>query len=71
MSERISRDIESDHLLDSINDTARKLGVCRRTVNKLLSSGDLHGVKIGRRHLIPVSETSAFIQRQLDRAAQS
>ena len=57
---------DDDLTLESIDDTARLLGCCRRTVYELISRGDLHSVHVGRRHMIPRGERLRFVRDQLE-----
>lgn len=50
------------NLLVSLDEAASELGVGQTTLFKLLSSGELKGVKIGRRRLIPRAELEAYVQ---------
>lgn len=52
-----------DQLLDTIEGTARRLGVGRSTVYELIKSEQLEAVKIGRSTRIPVDSTVALVQR--------
>ena len=60
-----------DLILESIDDTARLLGVSRRTVYELITRGDLRTVHVGRRHLVPRGERLQFVAKQLDRQLQA
>ncbi len=66
--ELLTRSDPADDLtLESINDTAKALGCCKRTVYKLIEGGDLRTVHIGRRQLIPRGERLRFVRKQLNR----
>jgi excisionase family DNA binding protein len=52
----------------SLEESGQAIGLCSKTVAKLINEGRLRAVSVGTRRLIPVSE----LQRWLDReAAQS
>jgi excisionase family DNA binding protein len=48
--------------LVSIAQVAEKLGLCRRTVERLAARGDLAMVRIGRRRLVEEQEIARFIE---------
>ena len=50
--------------LISLNDAAGLLGVSRRTVVSLVSSGDLASIKIGGRTLIHPRDLDAFVEER-------
>lgn len=52
-------------LLYTTDEAAQALHVCPRTVKKLIASGLLKSIKVGRLRRIPPDECAAFIQRQL------
>jgi excisionase family DNA binding protein len=47
----------------SIDEAARRLGVCRRTVINLLTAKELVSRRIGRRRVIPVTSLEALLRR--------
>ena len=47
--------------LNTITQTADRLGICRANLYNLLNSGDLRSVKIGRRRLVPEQAIADFI----------
>jgi excisionase family DNA binding protein len=52
----------------SLEEAGKAIGLCSKSVGKLITDGRLRAVSVGTRRLIPVSE----LQRWLDReAAQS
>lgn len=52
----------TDRLLWSIDETARQLGnISRRTVERLLATGKLRPVKIGRRRMIDPESARALV----------
>jgi excisionase family DNA binding protein len=52
----------SDVIFVSIIEAARRLGVGRTSVFKLMASGRLKGVKVGRRTLVPVRALEDFAE---------
>lgn len=54
----------TDALLLSVRDAAKRLSIGRDTAYRLVRSGRLRSVEIGRRHLIPVNELEAFVARE-------
>lgn len=46
-----------------VNDVSERLNICRNQVYKLMSSGDLPVVKIGRSTRIPSTAVDAYVQR--------
>ena len=58
-----------DPLSHSPDSAAHRLGVSTRAVYKLLASGELRSMKIGKRRLIPDDELRSFTQRKLNEAA--
>lgn len=56
-------DVTREQLLDSIEGTARRLGIGRSKVYELIKDGQLEIVKIGRTTRIPVDSTVSFVQR--------
>lgn len=57
---------ETARLLVDVGEAAKRLSVSKRTVQSLLCSGQLHGVKVGRCRRIPVSELTAYVERLRD-----
>lgn len=51
-----------------VNDVSERLNICRNQVYKLMSSGDLPVVKIGRSTRIPSSAVEAYVQRLVEDA---
>jgi excisionase family DNA binding protein len=51
--------------LISINDAAKRLGVCRKTVENLIGRKQLRTVRIGRRVMIRESDLESFIRRRM------
>ena len=50
----------------SINEVARRLGVCRKTVENLIARKELRAVRIGRRVLIrEAADLESFIRRKM------
>src|SRR5690348_15681265 len=61
----ISQPSAATTLLLSMEETARTLGVSRNAVYRLISSGGLRTLTVGRRRLVPLRECESFISRQL------
>lgn len=59
------------HLLLNLDQAAAELGIRRTKLFELLAAGDIKGVSIGRRRLIPRSELEAYVNRLLAAAAAS
>lgn len=53
----------ADKLLDTIEGTARRLGVGRSSVYQLIKDKQLETVKIGRSVRIPIDSAVALVQR--------
>jgi excisionase family DNA binding protein len=49
------------HRAYSIADIAQRFGVSERHVQRMVSRGELHSVKLGRRRLIPRATISAWL----------
>ena len=54
-------------LLDTIEDTKRKLCVGRTRIYELIHSGDLHAVKLGRSTRIVAASTQRFVNNLLNK----
>jgi len=52
----------------SIDEAARRLSVCRRTIINLLQAKELTSRRIGRRRIIPVSSLLALMRRDSETA---
>lgn len=50
-------------LLVNLDDAAAMLSVSARSVQRLVESGQLKGVRLGGRRLFPVNELEAFVAR--------
>lgn len=50
--------------MHSRDDIARMLGVSKQTVDRLIRSGELAALKVGRRVLIADTDLQALIQRK-------
>ena len=61
--------VESTKLLLSPDETCNAIGVGRATLFKLLASGEIPSIKIGRLRRIPVRELRQYVERQV--AAQT
>ena len=57
---------ESVRLLVDVREAAKRLSVSKRTIQSLLYSGQLRGVKVGRCRRIALSELEAFVERLRD-----
>lgn len=49
-------------LLIGVNDAAIALGVCRRTIYRLIEGGTLRTTKVGRLTKIPAADVRAFVE---------
>ena len=52
----------------SLEETGKAIGLCSKTVGKLITDGRLACVMVGTRRLVPVTEIQKFLDRE---AAQS
>ena len=50
-------------LLIDLNETARRLSICRRSVQAKIYSGELSAVRIGRSRRIAVADLDAYVNR--------
>jgi excisionase family DNA binding protein len=50
-------------LLLSVEEAAEAIGVKRTTLYGLLRSGDVEGVKVGNRRLVPVEALEDYVER--------
>ncbi len=57
---------EDARLLVDIREAAARLAVSKRTVQTLLYSGQLRGVKVGRCRRIALAELEAYVERLRD-----
>jgi len=57
---------ESDTLLWDLAETARQLGVCQRTVRRMLDRGVLPRLKMGRTVRIPRQAVERYVQEHLE-----
>jgi excisionase family DNA binding protein len=48
-------------LLVDLDETARRLAICRRSVQALIYAGELRAVRIGRSRRIPVVDLEAYV----------
>ncbi|HJE60337.1 MAG TPA: helix-turn-helix domain-containing protein [Nocardiopsis listeri] len=55
----------------SIQETARALSLGTTTVKKLIATGQLPSVRVGRRRLVPRSALETYINRLLDDQASA
>jgi excisionase family DNA binding protein len=51
----------TDELLIDLDEAARRLAVCRRSVQSLVYSGELRAVRIGRSRRIPVVDLESYV----------
>lgn len=51
--------------LVSLKDTAKALGIKRSKMQKMLREGEIVGIHIGRRHLIPETTLHAFVEQRM------
>ena len=56
---------QSVQTLIRVEDAAQRLGVGRTIVYRLISSGELPSVRIGRRRLIPVESIASYVAHLL------
>lgn len=54
----------TDALAYSLDDAAKALAVSKRTVQSLVSTGELASIKIKSRRVIPVSALLEFVNQQ-------
>jgi excisionase family DNA binding protein len=54
----------TDALAYSLDDAAKALSVSKRTVQSLVSNGELASIKIKSRRVIPVSALLEFVNQQ-------
>lgn len=50
----------------SIVETAEAIGVCERTVQTLLSNGEIPSVRVGQRRLIPVDALKEWLSKRIE-----
>ena len=53
--------IENERLTASVSDIARQLCLSERTVHRLIKTGELPSIKIGRRRLVQVVQFKAWL----------
>jgi excisionase family DNA binding protein len=51
----------SGELLVDLDEAARRLSMCRRSVQSLVYAGELRAVRIGRSRRIPVIDLEAYV----------
>lgn len=49
----------------SVEETARRLNLCRKSVEIRISKGELRSLKIGRRRLLRLKDLQDFVERRL------
>lgn len=52
-------------VLVTVEQAATALAMCRYTVNKLIASGELPSIKIGRMRRVPTASLEEFVRRRL------
>lgn len=52
-------------VLVTVESAAEALAMCRYTVNKLIASGELQSIKIGRMRRVPTAALDEFVRRRL------
>ena len=52
-------------VLVTVEQAATALAMCRYTVNKLIASGELSSIKIGRMRRVPTAALEEFVRRRL------
>lgn len=53
--------LENERLTASVPDIARQLCLSERTIHRLIKSGELPSIKIGRRRLVPVKKLKSWL----------
>jgi excisionase family DNA binding protein len=53
----------SSKVLFSLTEVSTLVGLSLRTIAKLVASGDLRSIRVGRRRLVPQSELERFAKR--------
>lgn len=56
-----TRDQKTAPLLLGVNDAANTLGVCRRTIYRMIDGGTLRTTKVGRLTKIPAADVHAVV----------
>jgi excisionase family DNA binding protein len=59
--------METQPLTESVPAAARRIGIGRDTAYQLVREGRLRAVHVGRRILVPLSESEAFVEREAAR----
>lgn len=57
---------DRERLAYSPQEVADALGICRATVHNMLNRGELRGVKLGGRRLIPAAELARLLNEGAD-----
>ena len=60
-----------DRLLETIEDTAKRLSVSRSTVYELLRDSELQAVKIGRSRRVVVDSSRRYVEKLKGEAASA
>ncbi len=58
----------NEPLLWDLEETARQLNVCMRTVRRLIMRGDFPAVRVGRCVRVPVDAVRAYVERNMQPA---
>ncbi|MCA1194432.1 helix-turn-helix domain-containing protein [Saccharopolyspora sp. 6V] len=54
---------QTRHVLLTVEETARRLGLGRTTVFGLIRTGELHSVRIGRARRVPTEAIGDYVRR--------
>lgn len=65
----ISPDLTNEALAVDIDSASRMLKVSNKTIRRLIYSGELRALRIGRCYRIRIAEIHAFLRRQEERQA--
>jgi excisionase family DNA binding protein len=52
-------------VLVTVEQAAAALSMCRYTVNKLIATGELQSIKVGRMRRVPTGALEEFVRRRL------
>jgi len=64
MTTSTNDNVETAHRLAySVEEAGQMIGLCRRTIYELMTSGQLRSVKIGRRRLVRHTDLVEFLAR--------
>lgn len=62
-NDRSANSFHHNQLLETVEDTARRLGVGRSTVYELLKANELEAVKIGRARRVVIASSVRLVER--------